>query len=589
MRLAQIAAFTKAQHEGIYTFLPPGSDNIMSKIVDLPGLMFDKPDGVFKLTDPTEEQATIMIESGLRRDLSMPNVFRGTPTFTGFPKVMALDPATYRPGPMEATPDAIVAYIFLLKGLAVFSTLSGTFARDSGGISFSGDAISDKGTLEVPCGRTSEIVTVPLDATGWKLAHTTSLHCIAVPSSDTRRFTSGYSAITNLTRTLYNHNGRFFPYFEGMVLPDRGFAYNVFTRVFPQLLNSDMSKVPILLQRIKKGSAALAEKAAGMALSHAYLGIQLAIQSHSTITFIITRQVYQGFILSGSYNLVLYRDVIAGIPAADCIADLQLLNAHDKAMVALKGLFEMKKLIDGTVVYPFAIETLNTSRRLLNYLRTIPFDDYKDIPDFWKNVDKEVDKLDFGDEFRSINLSSIELFLSYVQSGEDRLIANEPAFLRGGYFRSCTNNKVAIGLGMFGLKAPSCNFGPKGSNGLVFNIPKIGTEDKNIGPNGVLKKIPFQVMHPISAVSQWTTLFAEGILRLPVGDKKRSEFCKMSGVVYHLNAQQERPFLAIYDRIKIYSSQVRSMPGQKRKGAVTEDRGEGGSKGKKRRQDVSMY
>jgi hypothetical protein len=374
-----------------------------------------------------------------------------------------------------------------------------------------------------------------------------------------------------------------------MVLPDRGFAYTIFNRVFPQLLNSDLTKVPLLLQRIKKGSAALAEKAAGMALSHAYLGIQLAIQAHAAITFVITREVYQGFIMSGDFKLVLYRDVIAGIPSIDCIADLQLLNVHDKAMVSLKKLFETKQLIDGTIVYPFDCDTLNTSRRLLGYLKTIPFEDYADIPGFWKDADKEIDKLDFGDEYETINLSSIELFLSFIQSGDERMVQEKPAFLRGGYYRSCINNKIATGLAMFGPKAPSCNFGPKGINGLVFNIPKIGTEDKNIGPDGILKKLPFQAMHPMSALAQWTSLFAEGILRLPVGDKKRSEFCKMSGVVYHLTAQQTTPFLAVYDRIKIYSSQVRTNPGQKRKGAVTEDQGAGGSKQKRMRPDAGMY
>jgi hypothetical protein len=544
----------------------------MSRITDLPALQFNKLEGVFKLDDPTDEQANIMTGSGLKRDSQMLNVFRGTPSFASFAAVMALDPATYRPGPMETTPDGIVAYMFLVKGMAVFATLSGTFARVDGGISFTGNGIHDKGDLEMEMGRTGTKVQVHLDAPGWSIVNTTALNCITVPTNNTRKFTGGYSAITAISRTPFDRDGRFFPYFTGMVLPDRGFAYTMFTRVFPQLLNSDLSKVPLLLQRIKKGAASIAHSVAGMAISHAYLGISLAIQSHTTIHFIITREEYQGFILSGTFNLVLYKDVISGIPSVDCIADLQLLNSHDKAMLKLKEAFEKKTLIDGTVVYPFDINSLNTSRRLLNYLRGIAETEFVDIPDFWKEVDKLVDQLDFGDEWEIIGTVSLELFLDYIQNGDDRLLSDKPAFLRGGYFRSCRNNKIATGLAMFGPKAPSCNFGPKGQTGFVIPIPKIGSADSNLAEGGALKKLPFQSMHPISALAQWTTLFAEGIIRLPKGDPKRNEFCKMSGVAFHLHRGAMPAFISIYDRIKNYSSTVRSTTGSKRKGAVTEDR-----------------
>lgn len=572
LRLANIAGFASAQYTGVHSHQPISAGNIMSQITDLPALQFNKLEGVFKLDDPTDDQANLMTEGGLKRDFQMTNIFRGTPTFASFANIMALQPGTYRPGPMETSPDGIVAYMFLVKGMAIFSTLSGTFAHREGGISFTGVGIHDKGELEMEMGREATKVKVALDAHGWTLATTSAMNCVTVPSNSSHKFTKGYSAITAITNTPLSHKGRFFPYFTGMVLPDRSFAYTVFTRVFPQLLNSDLTKVPMLLQRIKKGTATIASSIAGMALSHAYLGISLAIQSHSTIHFIITREEYQGFILAGDFRLVLYKDIIEGLSPADCIADLQLLNSHDKAMLKLKAAFETKTLIDGTVTYPFEIDLLNTSRRLLNYLRGIAESEYVDIPDFWRDVDKLVDQLDFGDEWEVIGSSSIEFFLDYVQTGDDRLLSDKPAFLRGGYYRSCRNNKIATGLAMFGPKAPSCNFGPKGQTGFIIHIPKIGNADTNLADGGALKKLPFQSMHPISALAQWTTLFAEGTIRLPRGDPKRNEFCKMSGVAFHLHRGSMPAFISIYDRIKNYSSTVRSATGSKRKGAVTEDR-----------------
>jgi hypothetical protein len=590
LRLANIAGYAYSHHHGTTSFQPISAGNIMSAITDLPALQFNKLEGVFKLDNPTDDQVNIMTTGGLKRDSQNLNVFRGTPTFKSFAAIMAMDPATYRPGPMETTPDGIVAYMFLVKGMAVFSTLSGTFAKQSGGISFAGTGIGDQGHVDMEFGRAGGTVGLDFNAPGWAVAKTTALHCVTVPSSSSRKFTMGYSAITSVTGTPFGSDGRFFPYFTGMVLPDRGFAYTVFNRIFPQLLNSDLSKVPLLLQRIKKGAASIAHSIAGMAISHAYLGISLAIQSHSAIHFIITREEYQGFILAGDFNLVLYKDVIDGLPEDDCIADLQLLNTHDRAMLQLKKEFEIKKLIDGETVYPFDIDSLNTSRRLLGYLKGIPESEYADIPDFWKQVDKLVDQLDFGDEWEVIGTSSIEEFLNFVQTGDERLLADKPAFLRGGYFRSCRNNKIATGLAMFGPKAPSCNFGPKGITGFVIPIPKIGNPDSNLADDGALKKLPFQSMHPISATAQWTTLFAEGVIRLPKGDPKRNEFCKMSGVAYHLHRGAMPAFVSIYDRIKTYSSTIRSSTGSKRKGAVTEERGNGGpSKKSKSNAGLGMF
>lgn len=590
LKLANIAGFAESQLTGISSFLPGSAANIFSKVVDLPGLRFHSPDGVFKISDPTEAQVNTMEEAGLRRDPANLNVFRGTPSFSHFGQVMALDPSTYRPGPTEVTPDSIVAYIFLLKGMAIFSSLSGTFVNPKSGVSFPGQAVSGKGSVSVEYGRNDKIKsTFTLDTPGWVIASSTALHSIAVPSDSTKRFTSGYTAMSQFTSTPHHSSGRYFPYFEGMVLPDRSYAYTVFQRVFPQLLHADLTKVPALLQRIKKGAAALADKTAGMAISHAYLGIQLAIQSHAAITFVITRGVYQGFMLSGEFTIVLYKDIIDGIPQADCLADLLLLNTHDKAMLAIKGHFEGKTLIDGTIIYPFDVDQLNTSRRLFDYLTNINPDEYADIPDFWKVVDKLIDQLDFGDEWSVINTQSIESFLDYIQTGDKRLLSEKPAYLRGGYYRSCRNNKIATGLSVFGEKAPSCNFGPKGNHGFTINIPKLGTPDNNLADDGVLKKLPFQSMHPSSATGQWTSLFAEGILRLPKGDQKRKEFCKMSGVAFHLHRGSMPAFVAIYDRIKTYSSSVRSATGSKRKGAVREDRQEVSGPSKKIRGDLDMY
>jgi len=538
-------------------------------------LKFYEPVGVYKIRDATDEQVKTMIEGGLRRDPQMPDVFRGTPSFEHYAKIMSYEPATYRPSDLECSPDAVTAYLFMLKGMAIFATLSHTFYHSDGGIAMFGQGIAGKGELVLEYGATQDKVVIPLDAQGWMMARTTKLNPIAVPTDTSRNFRRGYNSIRNTT-ALPTTSGLFFPYFEGQMLPDKMFAYTVFARIFPQLLTNRPDLLPLMLMRLKNGYAALSSKTSGMALSHAYLGINLAVQGHATINFLITRGVYQGFVLGGDYKLALYKEVFNPIPADDVIESFKLLTSHETAFNKLKIHIEQKKFIDGSIMFPCDVESLNTSRRLLRYLKTISYDDFKDIPDWNKDADRLIDQLDFeGEEFLPISITTVTTFLTYVETGDETLLDNTPAFLRGGYYRSCVNNKVATGLGLFGPGAPSCNFGGK-SNNMTFNIPKVGTADTNLvkDPNtnqAPLRYLPFQKMHPASALSQWVTLFADGILRLPVGDKKRGQFCNMSGVVLHIH--NETPLAHVYTMIRNISSTTRSTTGSKRKAATTETRG----------------
>jgi len=573
----------EAQIAGQAIVNPRHSIAIFRLIKDLPGLRFTPPNGYFEFNGLSDTNKDVVIRSGLVEEPSRPNTFTGCPSFELFADVYSMEPFSSRIPPGYSSVEAVAAYIFMIKGMALFSTVTHGMAYSTAPLMISNPkhVIKDKGEIAVECGTSTTTSKVSFDSAGWTIMDNVKVLPICAPTDITRTFHRGYTTSQSPKLQSVHQGGRFFPYIEGTQLPDKNFAYSIFADIFFNCLQDDLSEAPDLLNMIRKGYKNLANKEAGMAISHAYAGIKLAKQGHCNLTFIISHGQYQGFVLEGDFKVCIYGKEYEGELIADVMTRIGNVNKHDAALVMIASHIERLKNADGMPKYPTKADDLNTSRKLLRRYKSLILADFAAINDFHKDLRKLIGDLNFEDKYAPFTVSSINTFLRYVSTGNESLLDNEPAWLEGGYVEKC-GSIVATGLGMFGNVAPSLSYG--GTKDQVFSMPASTTATD---PNLQLKadgKRPLQYL-PVKkvqidlALAQWTKLFETGKFIIPVGRKGKEEFTDSRQVFLKITG--EPAFSQNYRLIKEHSIAVRDM-GRKR-GPDRED--VGGSK--KRRVEVS--
>jgi len=489
------------------------------------------PVGIFAFPALNNAQKEELGSMGLEQE---GNLWRGIPQSHHIGRLLSLGAHNARQIPGRASADAFVAYVMAMKMMQIFSTMS--FSRRSTDYAILYDPTSAstfdlsqhtqigscikpsggyKRTMTLRTQADAQMLVVPSDAKG----------PLVRPIIEAEGFPN-YS-LTPSSAASISGPGLLFPYFRDMMLPDRNFSASVIQRFFYRCLGKDSTVAHQFWVKIKSGLRNLAMLPAGMALSHAFLGMMLADQSKNTIRYIIQNGIYFGFVLLGPGHIVLDNTVYDPVDTATLREDFNVLTSFDTHLSALVTLLRQPNTIqpDGTVkvVYDISVSTVNTSRKLFNVLRSIDIDEH--FPTEVPTIQDLINKLTFGEPYAPPSLANIQSFLSYCSSGEDSILQSFPTLLSDQVWRS--GSRIAVGLAIFGPTAPTISWGSRNKS-IVYTLPRHDAVDTFFDPSGqnvrstMIQLVPFG-----AALSGWTQVLTQFIIAIPLDPKKSKQDLKI--------------------------------------------------------------
>jgi hypothetical protein len=376
---------------------------------------------------------------------------------------------------------------------------------------------------------------------------------------------------------LRDLKGACFPYFDQMVNPDKDFLVMTFRHFFLKLLGNDPTKAIAVWKMLKSGLRNLAVFPAGQAISHAFMGIQLSADTGTAITFLVSNGAYHGFVLQrfgDDFRIQAHGKEITAATRVEIQNMLGSVNKHEAHLTAiLRLLNEPTRIVGGeqVKVYDFKMTDIDTSRKLVSTWGSIDRDVFT-RQTFDEDIHNEISELTFGDVFPQITQALILRFLEFVETGNNALLNDHPAYLGEGYYKE--KGRVEVGLGIFGNRAPTISYGARTDR--LISLPRRAAEndpnllvDQNTGKRS-LEYLPFKEESIINARNQWNALFANGEIRIPHGRAQKNEFTNRK--ITKLIIGQSPYFEQAYNRMKNYSDFIRGeiQGGKRRRGGEGE-------------------
>lgn len=544
----------------------------------------------------TENQIKEIISYGLSPDASRKNAYSGCIRFENVSALAALGPIEGRFVPGQINFDGALAYTYAIKGMDFFSYVSR--ARELSRITaivqieekedFEGTVDAMNCNVRQDYGKVTESLSIQ-GYEDFDAFMELGIREVISGNDTTRKIETSFVAPSK--PSFYDsEDGLVFPYFAGMMLPDKRFTYGVFARLFSKSLAVTPDASMKLLSKIRSGFMSLAFTAAGRAISHAYLGIDLAMNSQSSICFLVEKGQYFGFVLQGRNMRIMYRGVThSPMVMAELKKQCKELSPLADVTEKLIELVKVALVADGKPIFEPTTKDFSSSRNFVSWFQQITFDDMSE--EHRRQFSDLIDKIYFTDRFQIPDQQMILDFLNYVTTGNTEFIAKYPAYIGNSYYQA--QDRIHVGLGIFGDRAPSLNFGTTKGD-MVFTIPQdLSAVDPNLTEVGEKKQrplhyLPFNVVAIKTAADQWENLFAKGMIHLPVARKGKQEFTDLRKVVLKIGSDPY--FSQAYKLIKEHSSIVRkSLQGGKRKrGNDDSEEGPRASRKKARDENVAL-
>jgi len=477
-----------------------------------------------------------MLEFGCGRERVGSNTFIGVPNAANLAKIFKMGKLVrgpYNPGTVPA--EGYLAYTLCLRVMNVYSFFSRNFARRVANVSagatgnvYEGGSVNTELVYQGgPTNRSEhcqDMGTCPSDQSF--LTGLIAEFVVPNPSSSiSQMFFDPYGL------NLFDNFGHniVFPYFEGMNLVDKDIIISTFREHFLSIIAKDSITAVATWKNLKNGLNIIGGFPSGRAISHAFRGIQLSIETATSIRYLVSNGEYYGFVLSSSiepFKVVAFGKEVGSVDDAKRNNIIGSLNSHRNALETIVRLVR-EPLRNGTneVLYDVSVTDIDTSRKLANKLRSTDrivftratFDD---------DMDDAIEKLRFGDDFGTVTVSKISTFLEFVLTGNLALLSDFPALVRAGQWKE--KDRVAFALGMFGEKVPSMNYAKPNEAKISFNLPRNQDPiDANVEtpPDGTrpLRFLPFALVGIKEGTSQWTSLFNTGKFSFPGGTKTKSK------------------------------------------------------------------
>lgn len=541
---------------------------------------FNAPIGHFHFPSTTDDQKTQLASYGLNYDPAS-KLFVGVPQAAHIRDIMGMGAKNGRSVPGGASCYGFLAYTFALKAMKIFSFVSGatlsnrvnvrTQSENTHGGWKNCSELGKRGGSLLANPLDEDFVLPILNTEPWVLSITQEEPFFPPLNTQRNIPNSHFNPTTN--RSSFSCGGLLFPYFLGMMLPDRDFAVQIFQRFFFRGLSTKPQGAQQLWTTIKQGLRNISVLPAGMAISHAFLGMMLADNTKSCIRYVIDKGQYHGFILLGDHiNIINNNRVHAAAPPEDLFNNISTFKGIDISLIKLISVLSTAINNEGDPRYVISLNDINTSRGLFNVLRTIDTDYFE--RDAIQEVDNLLSIITYGETYASPTTGSIASFLSYVSSGDMGILSQFPTLLTGGIWRS--PDRITIGLGIFGGACPTLSWA-MGHRASRIPIPKPGAEGTLVTKDGAYPFMPVKTTTPAAAQQQWTHVLAQGEILLPVGRSGKKEKYDLRATASITGTAFTKLFLQLQHVVEEHRQ---ANIGKRKRGM--EDEGPSAKKGKER-------
>jgi len=299
--------------------------------------------------------------------------------------------------------------------------------------------------------------------------------------------------------------GLVFPYFDGLVLPDKTGPIRFVLSHFANILGSDGAKSAEASHHLLQGWKSVASTASGMALSHVILCLDLALQSGACPALIQSPdKVYQGFVLVGA-AFAIQKGPRVYLPEdkAELRKQLADVDTHGAAMRKIVDIINTYKegTGDDAEPYDFRPSVITLPRQLHNIMRKISFK-----PEDTKEIRKNLKLLSFEQQYwNPKDTLHVERAIKKMSS-EDFPDSSWPISYKTQVMFS-TNRFQSI-LSSFGSLAPSLSL-TSGSAVPLFKTKGKSTLTKTEGGRLILPEIPIFTRPVEECAIAWKKVFSD--------------------------------------------------------------------------------
>jgi len=350
--------------------------------------------------------------------------------------------------------------------------------------------------------------------------------------------------------TLYEPKmaGLVFPYFQGLLTPDKESVLATFTRYFTRCLGDTAKKAADLLVSLRDGFRNISMSQGGLILQHVYFGLQIAATTGSRFTIIAEGSRYLGFVVE-SPDIIVFQQATIHTPLSrvELSKEIRELSVHDRSLGKLATLLSDMFDVNSEIKTPVLKEALGSSRAVA---MAIYQKDFSSLEQMKKDVAACLDLLTFGDTYWTITGENMVRLMNAIASGRWEF-PNAPFYLGGDV--PFTTDPILRALAVFGPQAPSIYHGD-----TIRSIPLEGKSDRNLEVNATsgkrdLRYIPVFSRAIKTAAGEWATVVSRSSIKYYAPRKGKNEFANQKPTCCLIEGDQFTPF---YNQLKRYLTSV---------------------------------
>jgi len=307
-------------------------------------------------------------------------------------------------------------------------------------------------------------------------------------------------ASTSIESIAAVKTGHFFPYFDGLVLPERAATIASFIARFSRCLGNDDESVSRTVATLASGWNSLYNTHSGKVISHLMACVDLAWNGGHQIRPIYYKGEYLGTILVGHGSIFTGGKINKPVTGQDLATEVSRMLSHDSAIIKIAAVLStMPKHLDKAIE---AIEPKEiTTPRVLHYMCR----DRVCTPDATTQVNEVLPQLRFQETLWKATDEGYLAMAVTALTNKEFLSDTAPFDIKSGAL--FTKDSTLSTLSAFGTSAPS----------LMGHVPYNVTLNIKEGflrgtKQGSLQGLPIFVKPLQTAVEDWDQVIQGGVI-----------------------------------------------------------------------------
>jgi hypothetical protein len=317
-------------------------------------------------------------------------------------------------------------------------------------------------------------------------------------------------------------NGILFPYFDGMVLPDKAGTPRTILAIFSKCMGRTPEELKTASRTLMKGWPSLSTTSSGLILSHLVFGLHLAVTGNAQLRPVVIGGVYMGFVLSGSHFIVLKGGVEHQVLSKEALTkEIAELDGHNQAIISLCEIISSAPYFeDPEKLVTVLPEHLTSARRVHYALRLRQFDVQSQT-----TIVKLIGKLHFQQTFWDKSNDQRIATVIDTMLKQEWLPADAPYYIASGNVFS--RSQVLSALAVFGDKSISL-IGV--GNNTTLTLSKAKKSAYETADKVKLEGIPVFFKALVDCYNEWETLMKTGVVTMKTGMKDKKGMTKVAGL-----------------------------------------------------------